>query len=419
MRILIVTQYFWPEDFRINDLAARLHGRGHQVTVLTGMPNYPGGKIFEGYGYFRRQNENRHGVEIVRVPLAPRGRGGGFRLAVNYLSFALSAMLLGPFRCRGRFDIVFVYEPSPVTVGLPALVMKWVKSAPLVFWVQDLWPESLSATGAVSSPLVLNLVGKLAYLIYRGTNLVLVQSRAFVKSIADMGIGEEKIRYFPNSAEDLYCGEAKTCAPAEIENLPAGFRVMFAGNIGAAQDFETILKAAELTAGHPEIHWVVLGDGRMYEWVSSQVRERGLAKNFHLLGRHPVETMPACFAAADAMLVTLRRDPIFALTIPSKVQSYLACGKPIVAALDGEGARVVRESQAGLACPAEDAQALADSVLAMYRMDRQKREDMGWQGRAYFDLNFESSMLVEQLERWMAELSGGEASRLRMRKSGK
>ncbi len=415
MRILIVTQYFWPEDFRINDLAVRLHKKGHQVTVLTGVPNYPGGKFFEGYGYFSRDHENYHGVDIIRVPLVPRGKGGGFRLAVNYLSFALSAMLLGPFKCRGGFDVVFVYEPSPVTVGLPALSMKWVKNTPLIFWVQDLWPESLSATGAVRSSLILNFVGKLAYLIYRGSDIVLVQSRAFVKSIVEMGINEKKIKYFPNSAEDLYCEEVKACAPAEIENLPEGFRIMFAGNIGAAQDFETILQAAEMTAYHPDIHWVILGDGRMYGWVSEQVRERGLEMNVHLLGRHPVETMPVCFSAADAMLVTLKRDPIFALTIPSKIQSYLACGKPIIAALDGEGARIIREAKAGLTCPSEDAQALSESVLAMYRMDKREREAMGRHGRSYFNTNFESRMLVDQLESWMLELSGGSAAGLKMR----
>ena len=333
MKILIVSQYFWPENFRINDLAIGLQEKGHHVTVLTGQPNYPTGKFFPGYGFWKKRREDYQGIDVRRVPLVARGNGGAWRLMGNYFSFALFACLLGPVMCRGKVDRILVYEPSPITVGLPALLLKKVKRAPLFFWVQDLWPDSLSATGAIRSAWILKLVEYLVRVIYCGCDRILVQSRAFCLPIVNLGITPDRILYFPNSAEKLYHPVVLQPNAKEHTQMPNGFRVMFAGNIGKAQDFETILGAAEHTQSHPDIHWVILGDGRMFSWVGDQVKRRGLTKTVHLLGRHPVEAMPRYFSLANVMLVTLRRDPIFALTIPAKVQSYLACAKPLIAAL--------------------------------------------------------------------------------------
>ncbi|HCI14991.1 MAG TPA: glycosyltransferase WbuB [Gallionellaceae bacterium] len=404
MNVLIVSQYFWPENFRINDLVRGLCQRGHSVTVLTGLPNYPEGRFFRGYGFFGKKREDYHGAQVVRVPMLPRGKGSGARLLLNYLSFAFFASLLAPFRCREEYDVIFVYEPSPITVGLPALLLRKLKKAPVAFWVQDLWPESLSATGAVRARWLLNLVERLVKFIYRGCDLVMVQSEAFAPSLEKLGVNRERIAYFPNSAEDLYAPVALPQDAPERAGLPDGFRVMFAGNIGAAQDFGTILGAAEQLKSYPDIHWLILGDGRMLPWVKAQIEERGLGSSVHLLGRHDVEAMPRYFALADAMLVTLKKEPIFALTIPSKVQSYLACGRPVIAALDGEGARVILEASAGVVAPAEDAAGLAEAVLGMYRMEAGAREQMGLNGLRYFWDNFERAMLLERLERWLHEM---------------
>jgi len=401
MNILIVSHYFWPENFYINNLARSLFDRGHRVTVLAGIPNYPGGKFFPGYGVLRRVVEDYHGIKVFHVPLIPRGNGNPLRLTLNYLSYVLCGCLLGPLWCRGRFDLILVFENSPVTVGLPALVLKRLRNIPILFWVQDLWPESLSATGAVHSDFLLGLVGRLVRLIYRGSDFILAQSRGFFPSIAKHGGAEEKIVYFPNSAADFYRPMVMEAEAPERALLPRGFRLMFAGNIGAAQDFETILAAAELLKERREIYWVILGDGRRSAWVADQVRARGLAGKVYLLGRYPAEVMPRFFALADALLVTLRKDPIFALTIPSKVQAYLACGRPIVGALDGEGARVVQEAEAGLTGPAGDAAALAENVLAMYRLSKSQRQVMGLRGRAYFEQHFEREMLLDRLEALM------------------
>lgn len=402
MKILIVTQYFWPEEFRINDCATELLARGHEVTVLTGVPNYPKGNFFPGYGWMCPKREDYHGVKIIRIPLIARGKKQGWRLALNYLSFALLASLFGPLYLRGRrFDVIFAYEPSPVTVGIPAIVLKRIKRAPLLFWVQDLWPESITATGFVHSKVILAFVGKLVRWIYRCCDRILIQSKGFFEPVISQGGEAARIVYLPNWAEGFYQPVIFQQDAAERKSVPEGFVVMFAGNMGVAQDFPTILSAAETTKERQDIHWVILGDGSMKEWVAQEIHARGLWKTVHLLGRHPVETMPRFFSLADVMLVTLKREPIFALTIPGKVQSYLACGRPIIAGLDGEGGRVIRESDAGIACPSESPDALAAAVLKMAQMPAVERHEMGQRGLRYYQANFERRMIMDHLERLM------------------
>lgn len=402
--ILIVSQQFWPESFRINDLALGLSQLGYKVTVLTGKPNIPGGVFYPGYGFFKRDRERYEGVDVVRVPLIPRGKERGIRLILNYFSFAVFASLIGPFRVHGKFDVIFVFEPSPVTVGIPGRMFRFVKSAPMFFWVQDLWPESLSATGAVRSTWILKMVEWLVRFIYRGCDRILIQSEAFSASIEKLGAKRKRILYFPNSAEEIYKPiQLPEDAPERI-GMPVGFRVMFAGNIAVAQDFDTILAAAERLRMHKDIHWLILGDGRMFTWLQDQVKKRGLEGCVHMLGRHPVESMPRYFSLADVMLVTLKKEPIFSLTIPSKIQSYLACAKPMVAALDGEGARIIEESKAGIATPSGEPEKLANSVLTMYKMSAKERQVMGECGRRYFESHFEREMLLKRLDGWITDI---------------
>jgi colanic acid biosynthesis glycosyl transferase WcaI len=404
MRVLVVTQYFWPEQFRVNDLVVGLRERGHEVTVLTGMPNYPQGRIYGGYGFFRPSVQTYEGATVIRVPLVPRGSRHGFQLALNYLSFLLAASLLGPLRCRGKYDLVFVFEPSPVTVALPGIVMKWLKHAPMLFWVQDLWPESLMATGAVKSGWILTAVRRLVRFIYRRSDLVLIQSEAFRERIAAEGVPQDKILYFPNWAESAYqVVEAPAGSRTRSADMPSGFVIMFAGNIGVAQSFETILMAAKRLCGEVEIRWVVIGDGNRRAWLEQQIEEHNLGSQFRLLGSKPVTEMPRYFRQADVLVATLRKDPVFALTIPSKVQSYLACGRPIICGLDGEGAKVIDDARAGLTVPAGDSEALAAAVRRLYRMPKEEREAMGRRGRSYYEEHFERELLLDRLEKWMRQ----------------
>jgi glycosyltransferase involved in cell wall biosynthesis len=405
VRILLLSQYFWPENFLINDVVAGLVGRGHEVLVCTGLPNYPAGRCFDGYGASGPFRQQYRGAQVRRVPLVPRGGGGALRLALNYLSFAGLATLLAPAVARGRFDAILVYEPSPMTIGIPARALRALKRAPLAFWVQDLWPESLSATGSVRNRAILRLVEALIRWIYRGCDLVLVQSEAFIPSVEAHGVPRGRIRYLPNSADPLYRRVSASSEDAEAKELPPGFRVMYAGNIGAAQDFGTILGAAELLKERRDIQWIVLGEGRMRPWVEDQVRARGLAGTFHLFGARPPERMPGYFAHADVLLATLRREPIFAYTIPSKIQSYIACGRPIIAALEGEGGRIIRDARAGWVVPPEDPQALADAVLAARALARTELDAMGSRGEAWFREHFEREKLLSRLESFLSEMS--------------
>jgi len=404
VNILIVSQYFWPENFRINDLTAGLVNRGHNVTVLTGIPNYPAGRFFPGYGLFKKKRQRYCGAEVVRIPLIPRGKGGPIPLALNYLSFAFLASVLAPFLCREKIDILFVCQQSPVTVGLPALVLKRLKRRPILLWILDLWPESFAATSTIRSHKVLEAVEKVAHFIYRGADRILVVSLGFVPSLCARGIERERIDYFPNWVEPEYGTVQIHNLHTEGPRLPGGFQIMFAGNIGVAQDFETILAAAEKLKTHPDINFVVIGDGRRFEWLKDEVQRRSLHGHMHLLGRHEPGEMSSFFAQADAMLVTLKKDSVFSMTVPGKIQSYMACGRPIVAALDGEGARVIKESGAGLVSPAEDSEGLANIILAMYRMPRLDREAMGRQGREYCESNFKRDALIDRLESWIQEM---------------
>jgi glycosyltransferase involved in cell wall biosynthesis len=366
------------------------------------MPNYPEGRFFPGYKAFPIRKDRYDGIKIVRVPMVPKGSGNAVRMVLYYLSLALSACLVAPF-FRKSVDLVFVYQPSPITVGLPALVLKSLDHVPVWMWVQDLWPETLASTGMVRSPLLLKLTEKLVRLVYSGCDNILVQSRAFIPRIRMRGVLEGRIRYYPNSADELY--KPVVVEPdAEARNLmPKGFCVLFAGNLGKAQDLPTIVRAAEKTKDYEDIHWVILGDGSMRAWAEDTVRARALQGTVHLLGKYPAETMPRFFSLADVLMVTLKQDPIFAITIPSKVQSYLACAKPIVAALDGEGARVIKESGGGIAVRAGDAGALADGVLKVYSMEKRDLEKMGQLSRRYFETHFERHSLLDTLDQWMRE----------------
>ncbi len=389
MRLLVVSQYFWPETFRINDLVTELVARGHEVTVLTGLPNYPEGQVFTDY---RRRPEDfvqYAGASILRVPIAPRGQGSA-RLVLNYLSFVVSGLLLGPWRLRGReFDAIFVFQTSPITAALPALLLRRLKRAPLLMWVLDLWPDSLSAVGAVSSPRILAWVGSVVSFIYRRCDRILVQSRAFVPNVQRYSGDTKRIRYFPGWAEPIFDGRLNDVAPApQLAPYAATFNILFAGNIGQAQDFPAILDAAQALREEPLLRWLIVGDGRAADWVRGEIENRGLDGSVIMLGRQPLERMPSFFCAASAVLVSLKKDPAFATTIPGKVQSYLATGLPIVAMLDGEGCSGDRASGRRPRLQGWRGKRTRASVKRLMAMPATERAKMGERGRRYGEQEF-------------------------------
>jgi colanic acid biosynthesis glycosyl transferase WcaI len=403
LKLLVVSQYFWPENFKINDLVQELVARGHEVTVLTGKPNYPGGRIFADFLKSPGRFANYCGARIVRVPLVTRGEGG-FQLVLNYFSFAVTAAIIGPLKLRASaIDCIFVFEPSPITVGIPAVVLRWLRTAPVVFWVQDLWPETLQAIGAVRSPRLLVWVGALVRFIYNRCDLILAQSRSFVPMIAQNCDHPEKIRYFPNWAEQIYDVLPEALAP-EVTRLEDKFSIMFAGNIGEAQNFPAILDAAEQLRERENIRWLIVGDGRKSDWVLSEIKRRKLGNTVHMLGRFPMERMPSFFRHADALLVSLRPDLILSATIPAKLQTYLAAGIPILAMMNGEGAMVVERAAAGFVCAAGDAVGLAKAAVKLSEMSKDERNAMGQRGRDITAAEFDRSKQISKLESWFSEL---------------
>lgn len=396
MKILIVSQYFWPEPFRINDLAIALKNKGHEVTVLTGKPNYPEGKIYNGYKFGGFLKEDYDGVEIIRVPLIPRGNGSGLRLAINYLSYVAIASLYVLLNKR-KFDVSLTFAISPITQIYPALLHKKLYKSKACLWVQDLWPESVSAAGKVKKGTVYNILDKMVEHIYINTDKILIQSEAFYDSIKSKIDSDEKVSYVPNWAEDLFL-DSKSVDKAKYKNLiPEGFIIMFAGNIGEAQDFDSIIKAAELTKENKEIKWVIVGDGRKRKFVESEVQRLGLTDTFFLLGRYPVEEMTNFFVHADIMLLTLKDEYIFSLTIPSKVQSYMAFGKPILAMINGIGEKVIQESGCGYVASAGDYIQLAQNAHNAYKESKDSLYEKGKNGKIYYNNNFEKEKILDNL----------------------
>lgn len=399
MRLLLVSQYFWPETFGINALVRTLRGRDIMTTVLTGKPNYPDGKVFPGYSASGTQYESHDGMEILRLPLYPRGQGSSLRLALNYVSFIVAAFLLGPWLLRRRhFDAIFVFAPSPLLQALPAIWLAWLKGIPVALWVQDLWPESLSATGFIRNRGVLRLVEGAVRFIYKHSDLILIPSEAFQLPIQNLAAEPGKIKYFPNAyvEESIFDGQSPEVREL-AQDIASGFSVVFAGNLGAAQSLETILEAAErLQIAGADIRFFLIGSGSQSDCVREEIARRGL-RNMVLPGRFPPEAVQTFYEAASVLLVSLRDEPIFAYTIPSKMQGYMAAGKPIVASLNGEGARVVVAAGAGLACPAGNAVALADAMQQLFRLSSDERAEMGENARRYAIKHFSLDRLAAEL----------------------
>lgn len=405
MKILIITQYFWPETCPLNDLALGLKNKGHEVTVFTGMPNYPDGKFYSGYSFLCPRVENFNGVKIMRVPLIPRGRGNKIKLILNYFSFAFFSCLLAPFYCKGKYDVIFNYQTSPITASLPAILLKKIKKIPMLLWVQDLWPDSVIALKAVSSPFLLKMITNLVRSVYKNSTYILVQSKGFIEKIAELSGNKENIKYLPNWADKNYYPRNIEEARSKIQDVPNGFIVMYAGNVGKAQSFETILAAMQKLKKHTELRWVIIGEGSKFDWLKEQIKINNLTDNVCLLGRKPSELMPYYFALANVLLVSLQDEPIFSLTIPSKIQAYLACGRPIIAALKGVGAAVIEEAKAGFVVAAEDSEALAKNIEKMYTIQRYDLEKMGENGRNYYNKNFDYNLIMDKLEQWLTELN--------------
>lgn len=396
MRILIVTQYFYPENFRINDVCLGLVERGHSVTVLTGKPNYPSGKYFDGYGWFRNSYEKWKGVDVYRSNLILRGNGNAMNLFLNYFSFAfLSIFTL--FSIKSRFDKIFIFAPSPITVGIPGIVASKLFKAKSVLWVHDLWPESIRIAGGIENRFIIKTIDLLTRWIYKKVDKILIQSEAFQSYITQQVEDKNKIFYYPFYAEPFY--RVENPEPKYNDDLPSGFKLLFAGNIGEGQSFQTLIEAAKVIKNmNLPISWIIFGEGRMKELVIKEITTHGLENNFILKGALPATEMPKYFCCVDGLIVSLKKSEIFSITIPGKLQSYLACGKPIIGSLDGIGAQIINDSKCGFTSKAESVEELVESILRLYNLSVEDRKSLGNNGRNYFEKEFERESLLDKLE---------------------
>ncbi len=400
MKILLWSQYFYPENFHINSIAEALSKKGLELTVLTGKPNYPEGKIVDGYNGWGVQYDSFHDATVIRVPLIPRGKGSAIRLLMNYMSFILSGCFIAAFALRRRsFDIIFVYGLSPILQALPAIFIARLKRVPLVLWVQDLWPESLRATGFIKNKFLLSIVRCFVRFIYNKADIILIQSEGFREAVESLvkDKDKEKIKFFPNSSAIVEQSLSSRHEESKVAvDIRQHFSIVFTGNLGKAQSCETLLEAAELLKENEKIYFYLVGYGSQYQWIEETIKNKCL-KNVVLTGRLPFEAMPEILKAASVLLVSLADDPTLSATIPSKIQSYLAAGKPIIASLNGLAAQLIKDAGAGLVVSARDARALADAVNKMYHMSESERRRFGENGRSYFDSHFLLSEKVEEL----------------------
>lgn len=394
MKVLLVTQYFYPENFKSNDIAFELVKRGYEVTVLTGIPNYPQGIFFQGYGLFSKRREEIKGVKIRRAWLFPRGKGGGIRLALNYFSWAFFASFYAFFLSLfHKYDVILVHEPSPITQGIPAIIIKKIQKIPIYFWVLDLWPESLISAGGITNKYVISFFTKIVKWVYDSSDKILISSKGFRQSILEKGNFENKLVYFPNWAEDIFSSLYENPLP----QLPDGFIVMFAGNMGEAQDLENVMEGALKLKEDKDLKFVFVGDGRKKAWVDDFIKINSLAETVFTLGRYPLEMMPSFFSKADVMLLSLKNEMIFNLTVPAKLQTYMASGKPIIAMINGEGESIVREVNCGLTVKAGNSYQLVEAIMRLKRMPLEKRMQLGKNGREYYKKNFTLEKCIDSL----------------------
>lgn len=394
MRVLIFSMHFFPEIFRINDIAKSICNRGHIVDVVTGKPNYPFGKIFPGYRIWDLHNDYYEGVNVYRLPIFLRRSATSFFLIINYISYILSGIFFTPYLLRKKkYDVIFCYATSPILQVIPAILMARVKSAKLILNVQDLWPHSMVATGHIKNKLIIGFVQIIVDWIYANSDLILIQSQGFRKYINNQNL-ISKIHYWPNSVDlisDAAGGEHELA-----KKINKDFSILFTGNLGRAQNIEVIINAASYLQAYQEIKFWLIGDGSEKKNIEIQLLERKLT-NVVVAGHFPASDMPIIMDSASVLLVTLSDSEIFSVTLPNKIQAYLAAGKPILGAINGEAANLIRSANCGLCVNSGDSVSLANAIIKLYKMPADELSMLGINSRKYYDENFNHEYLIEKL----------------------
>lgn len=395
MKVLLVTQYFYPENFKSNDIAFELAKRGHEVDALVGIPNYPEGKYYKGYGIFRKRREVVNGVHVYRAFQTPRGKGG-WRLPVNYLTYVISGCMdvLFYFAWK-KYDCVICHETSPIFQAYPGLLVSKLRKIPFYMWVLDIWPDAMRSGGGMKNEKIIGWADRRVKSIYKSCTKILISSRRFTESILPKGDFANKVVYFPNWSEDML----KMPATYNTPELPNGFIIMIAGNLGKSQNLDAVAEAMVKLHDIPEVKWVFVGDGSRKEWLDKFIDDNDLKDCAITLGRFPFEAMPAFYQKANAMLVTLRASfPHLGMVVPARLQSYMSAGRPVLAMIGPGGQDIIRESDCGYAVDAGDVDAFVQVVREKVLTDREGFEAKGGNGRRYYENNYRKEDCINHLE---------------------
>lgn len=398
MKILVVCQYYYPEPFRVTDICETLYDNGHEVTVLTGLPNYPEGVVPLAYRNGKKRTEVINGVKIIRCFEFGRGKGK-LKLFLNYLSYALTASIKA-FLLKDVFDVVIVNQLSPILMGIPAMVYKKKHCTKILFYCLDLWPASLVAGGVKKNSLFYRIFGTISKWIYESADLIFVTSSMFKVYFRDvLKMETDHVFHLPQYAEDLFVERMEDKIPsAEVRK---SFNFVFAGNIGEVQSVETIINAANELKIFENIHFHIVGDGSRLDACKKLAEEMDL-QNVIFYGRKPIEQMPQFYSMADAMLITLKRIEALSYTLPGKVQSYMAAGKPIIGAINGEASKVISDSACGFTCEAEDHIAFADLIRKF--CDSEEKEQMKENAQSYYTNHYTKKQFIAVLQNALINL---------------
>ena len=402
-KILVVSQHFWPESFRINDICDFLIGKSCNVDVLCGIPNYPKGYFFEGYSYFKNRRESHSGVSIVRSLEIPRGKNTNPRIIANYLSFPFFSLLQLPRLLIRRYDKIFIYQTSPVMMSITGIIIGKIKRTETTMYVLDLWSENLFSVLDIKNPFLRRVATTVSHWHYRNVDKLIVLSEMMKTKLLEITQkNPDKIIILPQACEKIY--ETKMHDNRLASRFKSGFNLVYTGNISPAQSFETVIEAAKILKGRGVngVNWIIVGDGMSRKWLEREVKKSGLDDSFFFEGFKPIEDIPKYTDIADALFGCLVKSDLLEATIPAKVMSYLASGKPLVLAMDGEVQELINNIVGcGLVSPTNNSFALANNIEELYRLNVNERNKMGKRGQAYHFKHFERNLVLDKLYNFM------------------
>jgi len=397
-RILVVSQHFWPESFRINDICDSFVEHGYEVEVLCGIPNYPKGQFFDGYGYFKNKHQTVNGIKVRRCIEIKRGKNTNIRIFLNYISFPITSIFSLPYLLRQNYDKIFLFQTSPVMMSLAGILLGRMKKIETTMYVLDLWPENLYTVLNVRNRLLRSFLSKTSIWYYRKTDKLIANSRKLVELLKERTQKEDRhITYIPQFCEKIY----ETSIEDEVlkARFSNTFNMVYTGNISPAQSFETVLEAAKIlrSNNYDDIAWIIVGDGMSKGWLEDEAQKANLSDNFIFIGHVPVEEIPKYTNIADGLFACLSKIDLLDCTIPAKTFSYYAASRPMVLAMDGEIQQIIRESKAGYAVDAEDSVGLADAVAKLYDATEDERKRMGENAKEYYFKHFERNLNMKKL----------------------